>query len=91
MKRPLTQANIEEDEDDDEDEDESCRLLQRSKTQLDKFSADDEQEAMAWFREHPELYAKSIKYTNAGYKTRIYRTKANEMGIHREYSAYHIL
>ena len=53
--------------------------------QSNKMSVENEQEALEWFRDHPELYAKkSAKYLDTAYKTRVIRKKAEEMGIHGE-------
>lgn len=90
-KRPPPTAHEEDNEDDDEDEDEASQVLQTrrkkpTRAPLDKVSAEDEQEAMEWYRDHPELYAKkSARYLDTSYKARIIRAKADDMGIQREY------
>ena len=54
--------------------------------QSSKISIEQEQEAIEWLRDHPELYAKkSAKNMDTEYKTRLIRDKAEEMGLPGRY------
>ena len=76
VKRP-TPTQLEE-----EDDEASLVITTLHRERLGKLTDEQEEEAMEWFREHAELYAKkSPKYMDTAHKTRLYEVQAQKMGI----------
>ena len=73
-------------DDDDNDEEESSQVIPSS-LKGDKLIPEQEEAAMEWYRDNPDLYAKkSPKFMDTGHKTRLFDAQAKKMGICCKYN-----
>ena len=80
------------DEDDDDDEDEASQVIPSALVKGEKLTSQQEEDAMEWYRDHPDLYAKkSPRYMDTSHKTRLFDTQAKKMGIRCKYNIVFLL
>ena len=75
------------DEDEDDDEEEASQVIPSALVKGEKLTSQQEEDAMEWYRDHPELYAKkSPRYMDTSHKTRLFDAQAKRMGIRCKYN-----
>ena len=75
------------DEDEDDDEEEASQVIPSALVKGEKLTSQQEEDAMEWYRDHPDLYAKkSPRYMDTSHKTRLFDAQAKRMGIRCKYN-----
>ena len=75
------------DEDEDDDEEEASQVIPSALVKGEKLTSQQEEDAMEWYRDHPDLYAKkSPRYMDTSHKTRLFDAQAKKMGIRCKYN-----
>ena len=86
------QAPATADEDDDDDEEEASQVIPSALVKGEKLTSQQEEEAMEWYRDHPDLYAKkSPRYMDTSHKTRLFDAQAKKMGLRCKYNIVFLL
>ena len=80
------------DEDEDDDEEETSQIIPSALVKGEKLTSQQEEAALEWYRDHPDLYAKkSPRYMDTSHKTRLYDAQAKRMGIRCKYNIVNFL
>ena len=87
VKKPGRKRQAPTPDEDDDDEEEASQVIPSALVKGEKLTSQQEEDAMEWYRAHPELYAKkSPRYMDTSHKTRLFDAQAKRMGIRCKYN-----